>query len=250
QVPYATAAAAAAAAYFNMCPQQFVPPSSNITYNDVWPVTIEAPERGTFDALITSSLRLDEKVNPSIGAVTPTFMLASPEDSRATRIYLDKESLDASLKMAVKKLWHCQQELASEGEKKRTLGIIEALDLQPLALKDAHGAEQDVLAHPSVIKRLSSGHVSITSAISVPQKRKLDDAHGCCNCNPVHTPALEYVLSTSPYAASLSSRKQVTKDQNDHLSVAIPQAPDMIEVPEFSPRMPLAKDYYHTRSSL
>ncbi|KAF9430532.1 hypothetical protein BGZ94_006327 [Podila epigama] len=84
-----------------------LPPSINKPYRKVWPCTVQAIDGkrlviGTksFDALITSSLRLDSKLEPCLGASTPTFVLEDKSSSLATKILLDKESLQAGLKMA------------------------------------------------------------------------------------------------------------------------------------------------------
>ncbi|CAO3566087.1 unnamed protein product [Mortierella alpina] len=111
-------------------------------------------------------------------------------------------------------LYSCQQGLASEAEKKRILCIVQALDLEPFAITDGHGAEQNALAHPSVIKRLSFGQVSINPTLSVPRKRKLDDAEACWRCSPIPSAGLEHLMSVSPYAGSLLTRKYVELNDN------------------------------------
>ncbi|KAF9986451.1 hypothetical protein BGZ75_001800 [Mortierella antarctica] len=81
-----------------------------IPYKSVWPLTIMAPEgerlvigTSSFDALVTSSLRLDTKMKPSVGGITPSFILSSAKHSLATRIFLDEESLIDGLRLAAKK---------------------------------------------------------------------------------------------------------------------------------------------------
>ncbi|KAF9273476.1 hypothetical protein BGZ68_001486 [Mortierella alpina] len=81
-----------------------LPPSVNITYKDVWPVTVMAPEgerliigTGTH---ISSSVRLDVKMEASVGGTTPSFLLTNAEHSKATKIFLDQESVEAGLKLA------------------------------------------------------------------------------------------------------------------------------------------------------
>ncbi|CAO3568904.1 unnamed protein product [Mortierella alpina] len=106
-------------------------------------------------------------------------------------------------------LYSCQQGHASEAEQKRTLSIIEALDLQPFAFKDGHGAEQNALAHASVIERLSFGHVSVDPTPATPRKRKLDVTEPCWTCSPIPSAGLEHLMSVSPYAGSLLTRKYV-----------------------------------------
>lgn len=84
-----------------------LPPSIEIPYKKVWPVTLPTIEGkwfviGTksFDALITSSLRLDKEIELSISASTPSFVLTDSAHSLATRLFLDKEQLEIGLKMA------------------------------------------------------------------------------------------------------------------------------------------------------
>ncbi|KAF9579966.1 hypothetical protein BGW38_003563, partial [Lunasporangiospora selenospora] len=78
------------------------PRPSAAFYKDVWPSTMFSATEGerlvigtqSFDALVTSSIRLDVRDQGSVGAVTGNFRLTSEAESTATRIYLDKESLD------------------------------------------------------------------------------------------------------------------------------------------------------------
>jgi hypothetical protein len=74
-------------------------------YKDVWPSTMFAATEGkrlvigiqSFDALITSSIRLDVRDQGSIDAVTNIFQLTSNAEAAATRIFLDKESLEMGI---------------------------------------------------------------------------------------------------------------------------------------------------------
>ncbi|KAG0247272.1 hypothetical protein BG011_001758 [Mortierella polycephala] len=84
-----------------------LPPATKVRYRDVWPLTLPDTEGerlllGTqsFNALVTSSLRLDLKAPASIGAHTSSFRLLNSEDSAATHIYLDKESVTVGLSIA------------------------------------------------------------------------------------------------------------------------------------------------------
>ncbi|KAG0254088.1 hypothetical protein BGZ95_006138, partial [Linnemannia exigua] len=84
-----------------------LPPSIKMPYKNVWPTTVSAQDGerlviGTlsFDALITSSLRLDTRMNISVGCATPSFLLSSTSHSLATKIFLDQESLDDGLQLA------------------------------------------------------------------------------------------------------------------------------------------------------
>ncbi|KAK3830570.1 MAG: hypothetical protein JOS17DRAFT_746772 [Linnemannia elongata] len=84
-----------------------LPPSTRTPYLNVWPKTLSSPEGerlviGTrsFNALITSSLRLDTKMEASVGGTTLSFLLSSTQDSLATKIFLDAESVHAALELA------------------------------------------------------------------------------------------------------------------------------------------------------
>ncbi|KAI8071557.1 hypothetical protein BC940DRAFT_330796 [Gongronella butleri] len=73
-------------------------------YPDVWPMTLETSNGpkltiGTqsLNGLVTSSIRLDCKMPPSVGATTRSFMLKKDVDSQATRIFVDQESLDRAM---------------------------------------------------------------------------------------------------------------------------------------------------------
>lgn len=61
----------------------------------------------TFNALVTSSLRIDPNVHshstPSIGSITCSFMLISLEYSKATKIYLDDTSVKKALALSSRK---------------------------------------------------------------------------------------------------------------------------------------------------
>ncbi|KAG0256505.1 hypothetical protein BGZ95_005478 [Linnemannia exigua] len=87
-----------------------LPPSIKTPYKKVWHITVPTIEGkrliiGTksFDALITSSLRLDKEVETCIGASTPSFVLTDASHSLAAKIFLDTEHLEMGLKMAESK---------------------------------------------------------------------------------------------------------------------------------------------------
>lgn len=90
--------------------QTSLPPARETRYKDIWPLTIPDADGerlllGThsFNALVTSSLRLDLNEPGSIGGRTSSFRLLTSEDSAATRIYLDKESITAGIKISKNK---------------------------------------------------------------------------------------------------------------------------------------------------
>lgn len=78
-----------------------LPPPRKTRYPDVWPTSLNNNDGlklviGTqsFNALITSSLRLDEAARPNVGGVATNFQLTTTESSLSTFIYLDEESID------------------------------------------------------------------------------------------------------------------------------------------------------------
>ncbi|KAF9152373.1 hypothetical protein BGX21_005041 [Mortierella sp. AD011] len=87
-------------------PQTSIPPFGETRYDDVWPMTIASKDGdrltiGThaFNALVTSSIRLDLKEPPSIGGTTVSFSLKDTQSSKATVIFLDCESIKAADKL-------------------------------------------------------------------------------------------------------------------------------------------------------
>ncbi|KAF9087427.1 hypothetical protein BGX27_002937 [Mortierella sp. AM989] len=74
-------------------------------YKGVRPLTLVAVSEGerlvigtqASDALVTSSVRIDEPDKGSVGALTGTFQLLDAVDTTSTRIYLDKESFDLGM---------------------------------------------------------------------------------------------------------------------------------------------------------
>ncbi|KAI8605274.1 hypothetical protein EDD21DRAFT_299754, partial [Dissophora ornata] len=85
--------------------QTSTPKPAVVHYKDVWPSTMSAAAEGrrlaigaqSFYALATSSVRLDVNSQGSVGAVTGNFLLLNDADSTATRIFLDRESLELGL---------------------------------------------------------------------------------------------------------------------------------------------------------
>ncbi|KAF9948276.1 hypothetical protein BGZ70_002278 [Mortierella alpina] len=82
-------------------------PPANSRYKDLWPLTLQDPEGdklvlGThsFSLLVTSSIRLDVKGCVSVGGATSSFRLQSHQESFATRIFLDQESIATGLMIA------------------------------------------------------------------------------------------------------------------------------------------------------
>ncbi|KAI7818285.1 hypothetical protein BC939DRAFT_387438, partial [Gamsiella multidivaricata] len=109
-------------------------------------------------------------------------------------------------------LCSCNQTHVSDAEKQRILGIVDALELRPFAMKDSDGAEQNGLAHISVIVKLSAGQGQVVPNMPPPKKRKHAHHDTCPICTPTQAPGLENVLSTSPYAALIQRRKYIELD--------------------------------------
>ncbi|KAG0337367.1 hypothetical protein BG004_007672, partial [Podila humilis] len=127
--------------------------------------------------------------------------LPEPCEQQATRTFDD----------AV--LYSCGDLHASAGEKRKTLGIVETLGLEPISIKDAIGVEQNALAHATVVARLPQGSVDLSP---IPrQKRKLNDDNTCSSCSPAPQPGLKHLLSSSPYAARIATRNYV--ELNDEI---------------------------------
>ncbi|KAI9306974.1 hypothetical protein BJ944DRAFT_144408, partial [Cunninghamella echinulata] len=89
-------------------------PPSKTRYPNIWPTTITNNDGAklvigtkTFNALITSSLRIDTKMEPSIGAKTLSFVLNNDQLSLATRIFLDKNSIEMAIKLALSETTTC-----------------------------------------------------------------------------------------------------------------------------------------------
>ncbi|KAG1581541.1 hypothetical protein G6F47_012423 [Rhizopus delemar] len=77
------------------------PPPIQTIHHGVWPVLLKGREGhklviGTevSNALVTSSIRLDEKHHASIGGITTNFLLKNMQDSLACRIFVDTECLN------------------------------------------------------------------------------------------------------------------------------------------------------------
>lgn len=90
----------------------------------------------------------------------------------------------------------CQQTHSSEDGKRKTLFILDTLQLSPFAITDALDVEQNALAHPSVISKISSGSTSVRPIIRT--KRKFD-GESCLNSFSPAAPGLEHLLAVSPY---------------------------------------------------
>ena len=74
--------------------------------------------------------------------------------------------------------------LASDGEKQKTLDVIESFGLKPISIQDAFGIEQNALTHTTAISKLPTG--PIKSSPVVPHKRKLDEHETCSRCSFLH----------------------------------------------------------------
>ncbi|KAF9966037.1 hypothetical protein BGZ73_001169, partial [Actinomortierella ambigua] len=90
-------------------------------------------------------------------------------------------------------LYSCNQTHVSDAEKQRTLNIVDALELRPFAMKDSDRAEQT--AWPMFRSLPSCLLVKVKLFQTCP------------------SPGLEYVLSISPFSASLQRRKYIEIDK-------------------------------------
>lgn len=110
----------------------------------------------------------EEDSQDPLEPVHPAIMIPKHQDIPSLpepRQQLKSRSFDDAV------LYSCGEFLASHRERQKTLGIVEALDLKPISIKDHLGIEQNVLAHPSVILRLPKGPTELNPIVA--QKRKL-----------------------------------------------------------------------------
>lgn len=84
----------------NAIPTSLLPPCKT-RYLDVWSTTLNSKSGPTlvigiqiFNALITSSIRLDQPTRPSVGGATTNFQLLRVDFNLSTGIYLDEESIE------------------------------------------------------------------------------------------------------------------------------------------------------------
>lgn len=85
-------------------------------------------------------------------------------------------------------------------DQKKTLFIVDTLQLKPLAMFSKNGTKQNVLAHERIVSRIISDNDTLMS-IS-PLKRSFDemDKVVCRKCASTTVPGFERVLASSPYA--------------------------------------------------
>ena len=94
-------------------------------------------------------------------------------------------------------------------DQKKTLFIVDTLQLKPLAIFNKDGMEQNVLAHERIVSRIISDNDTLMP-IS-PLKRSFDemDKVVCMKCVPTTAPGLERVLVSSPYAKLIRRHQYV-----------------------------------------
>jgi len=92
-------------------------------------------------------------------------------------------------------LYACQQTHCSESDKIKTLYILESMRLSPFALTDTLGNEQNALAHPDIVKKLSPGQLHLSAATPNPKKRKLAADSLCENWSPISAPGIDRHLA-------------------------------------------------------
>ncbi|KAK5797110.1 hypothetical protein F5H01DRAFT_385294 [Linnemannia elongata] len=162
--------------------------------------------------LINSTCATEEQDNDDPGQQPPVIAMPS-EQCLPVPNTIDSTSLIREYNDAI--LYSCNQTHVSDAEKQRTLAIVDALGLTPFAIKDSDGAEQNGLAHTSVVAKLSTGQSQVAPNMPSPKKRKHTRDDTCPNCTPTQAPGLEYVLSASPYAASIQRRKYFEIDNGN-----------------------------------
>ncbi|ORZ21791.1 hypothetical protein BCR41DRAFT_282659, partial [Lobosporangium transversale] len=94
------------------------PGSHEHRYVDVYPTTMHSNDgerlvigTHTMNALVTSSIRIDQKEKPSVGGKTLSFLVEDERSSFNTRIYLDQESIDRAMEIASDKdVWYSERE--------------------------------------------------------------------------------------------------------------------------------------------
>ncbi|CAO0801066.1 unnamed protein product [Mucor circinelloides] len=94
-------------------------------------------------------------------------------------------------------------------DQKKTLFIVDTLQLKPLTGFNKDGTEQNVLAHERIVSRIIADNDTLMP-IS-PLKRSFDemDKVACMKCAPTTVPGLERVLASSPYAKLIRQRQYV-----------------------------------------
>ncbi|KAI8645045.1 hypothetical protein BD408DRAFT_339555 [Parasitella parasitica] len=103
----------------------------------------------------------------------------------------------------------CQITDSHLNDQKKTLFIVDNLQLKPLAMFNKDGTEQNVLAHERSVSRIIAGNDTLMP-IS-PLKRSFDemDEVACMKCAPTTVPGFERVLASSPYARLIRQRQYV-----------------------------------------
>ncbi|KAI9005462.1 hypothetical protein CLU79DRAFT_687147, partial [Phycomyces nitens] len=103
----------------------------------------------------------------------------------------------------------CQITDSHPNDQKKTLFIVDTLNLKPLAMFNKDGTEQNVLAHEHIVSRIIANGDTLMPVL--PLKRSFDEIDKviCMTCAPATVPGLECVLSSSPYAKLIRKRQYV-----------------------------------------
>ncbi|KAI8060812.1 hypothetical protein BC940DRAFT_311159 [Gongronella butleri] len=108
----------------------------------------------------------------------------------------------------------CNQQHEPPTVATRTIGIVDALELEPVAIVTAAGVEENVLAHATVACRCALPSSQPVEIKAVPSKRKLDGADGgsllcnrCLTYKDTLDDAFRALLSVSPYTHLLQRRR-------------------------------------------
>ncbi|KAG0319248.1 hypothetical protein BGZ99_005215 [Dissophora globulifera] len=190
-------------------PVQTSLPKPDLThYKDVWPTTLGPGAESdrlvigtqSFDALVTLSVRLDVSRQGSVGANTGTFSLRSDDDSRSTRIFLDKESLELGMALNQdKKVWrisnsntqHQLRQLKTKFDDPSTYLLCRAWSpltkdhsLQPCSVwtycdhgQSGDGLQASILFHAISMAVLNEGNAAVLELSTVQRCRQGCSAH-------------------------------------------------------------------------
>ncbi|KAI8060875.1 hypothetical protein BC940DRAFT_337241 [Gongronella butleri] len=104
----------------------------------------------------------------------------------------------------------CNQTTATDKEKIKTLALVDSMDLQPIAILNAQGKENNALTNKSYISDLTGDHGHIHGII--PSKRFPDGSEknlSCVACSPTMQRGLENLIAASPYTNLLKQREFV-----------------------------------------
>ncbi|CAO3591440.1 unnamed protein product [Absidia cylindrospora] len=143
-----------------------------------------------------------------IETVTLPERLSVPDLEHQQTIHV-KEGYERSYEDSI--LDACQKTNSNMDDKKKTLFIVDALQLKPFSIISELGTEHSALSHPTVIKNVTSSLSTIRPI--VPNKRPFYEADSrkntCTHCITDHPIEIESLLTTSPHRNILNTRSFV-----------------------------------------